>query len=551
MTPALKPARGIFTIRGKLRFQGIIGVVLAVIIGVLTFAFGHAYDSGIATQNRYYDSKLGISNVRYDIMDVDGWVEGLIRRVRNGVMDAAAPGNEVATGTAGVKDNVVKHMNQLDETVLSPAQQQEKQQLQAAWDEYWKANDALLASLQSVTPETIAAAAELVSGPVADAYGKVNDSATKLDESITKDMEAYQKHLQGTLMRWMPAFIVTLLVMIVSIALLSRVVSRQVVTAITKLQQATEQFEHGNLAEPIETTRLDELGRVSLSLENARHSLGTALSIASATSKTVADRTTVLAERLTQTSATASQASAEASTGARTAGTVSEAIRTTAAGIEEMGASIREISSNANQAAEVAGQAAEAARKANDTISKLGESSQQIGEVISTIQAIAEQTNLLALNATIEAARAGDAGKGFAVVAEEVKDLAGETGTATENISHQIDKIQQDSSAAIEAITHITEIIESVNNISITIASAVEQQTNTSTEMSSSVTDAASGADALSSQVSSFATMTDDASKELEQLSIDVQHLDSQVDQLNAEMHKFTTADADSPDAEG
>ena len=82
----------------------------------------------------------------------------------------------------------------------------------------------------------------------------------------------------------------------------------------------------------------------------------------------------------------------------------------------------------------------------------LAESAEKIGDVVGLITDIASQTNLLALNATIEAAHAGDAGKGFAVVASEVKNLANQTGKATEEIDAQITQIQAATKEAVEAI---------------------------------------------------------------------------------------------------
>ncbi len=65
-----------------------------------------------------------------------------------------------------------------------------------------------------------------------------------------------------------------------------------------------------------------------------------------------------------------------------------------------------------------------------------------VDEVARQIAAVAKQTNLLALNARIEAARAGETGNGFAVVADEVKNLAGQTGSATDEIERSVRELR-------------------------------------------------------------------------------------------------------------
>jgi methyl-accepting chemotaxis protein len=71
--------------------------------------------------------------------------------------------------------------------------------------------------------------------------------------------------------------------------------------------------------------------------------------------------------------------------------------------------------------------------------------SQDIGQ-------IAETTNILALNASIEAMRAGDAGRTFCVVASEVKLLANETRSATEEITSTIDALDEEANGVIKRI---------------------------------------------------------------------------------------------------
>ncbi|MEO0035415.1 MAG: hypothetical protein RLZZ501_1438 [Pseudomonadota bacterium] len=168
-------------------------------------------------------------------------------------------------------------------------------------------------------------------------------------------------------------------------------------------------------------------------------------------------------------------------------------VQTVAAAAEELSASIAEISRQVSQSAQISTEAAADAEKTNQLVEGLATTAARIGEVVGLITDIAAQTNLLALNATIEAARAGDAGKGFAVVAGEVKTLANQTARATEEISQQITSVQNATRDAVEAIGTIGGTINRINEITATIAAAVEEQGAATQEISRSVQGAAEG----------------------------------------------------------
>ncbi len=188
-------------------------------------------------------------------------------------------------------------------------------------------------------------------------------------------------------------------------------------------------------------------------------------------------------------------------------------VETVSSAAEELSASIAEIARHVQDASKMTAQAVQQANQTNLTIKDLGVASAEIGQVIKVITSIAQQTNLLALNATIEAARAGEAGKGFAVVANEVKELARQTAKATEEISRKIEAIQSSTSVAIGAIQSIGESIGKINEISTTIAGAVEEQTAATSEISRNVSEAARGTAEVSNNITGVSRSAEESGR--------------------------------------
>jgi methyl-accepting chemotaxis protein len=291
----------------------------------------------------------------------------------------------------------------------------------------------------------------------------------------------------------------------------------------------------GDLTQEITVTGTDAIGQLGMGLAKFFGDLRGSISSIAGNAQSLASSSEELTAVSQQMSANAEETSAQAGVVSAAAEQVSKNVQTVATSAEQMSASIKEISKNAVEAAKVATGAVHVAENTNATITKLGESSQEIGNVIKLITSIAQQTNLLALNATIEAARAGEAGKGFAVVANEVKELAKETTKATEDISQKIAAIQGDTQSAVSAIKQISTVINQINDISNTIASAVEEQTATTNEMNRNIAEAAKGSTEIAQNItgvataaqstSGGATQTQTSSSELSKMATDLQQL--------------------------
>ncbi len=215
----------------------------------------------------------------------------------------------------------------------------------------------------------------------------------------------------------------------------------------------------------------------------------------------IVDDVSAVEGRAQHVAETAEQTNHRAMTVASAAEQASANVETVASATEQLSASVSEIGRQVSESTRIAAVAVEEAGRTNQTVGSLSDAAQKIGEIVDLINSIAAQTNLLALNATIEAARAGDAGRGFAVVASEVKNLAHQTGKATEDIQAQVGAMQEVTALAVGAIRSIGGTIERMSEITTTIAAAVEQQGAAIEEIARNLQQAAEGTQTVTGSI--------------------------------------------------
>jgi methyl-accepting chemotaxis protein len=236
---------------------------------------------------------------------------------------------------------------------------------------------------------------------------------------------------------------------------------------------------------------------------------------------------------------TASDTSARAGAVANASAEATTNVQTVASATEQLNASVAEISRQVNECSRIAGEAAGQASATNQLVEGLYAAADKIGAVVQLINDIAGQTNLLALNATIEAARAGDAGKGFAVVASEVKNLATQTGSATDEIAGQISAVQSATSEAVTAIRTIAGTVSRINEIVGTIASAVVEQGAATQEIARNVQEAADGTNQVNVNISGVNQAADMTGVAAQQVLSAARELTDKSDELRQHVQHF------------
>jgi methyl-accepting chemotaxis protein len=250
-----------------------------------------------------------------------------------------------------------------------------------------------------------------------------------------------------------------------------------------------------------ETERMEEIRRrgeeaeaARIKAEQARQNTVEVAEVVSVTIdealQPVSDSAETLRQDAEKLNTSAAEAAAKTDTATSACRELSDLITSVAAGCEELGYSAKDVSSQLVKASELAAEAAGGANTANRTMLQLSHASKGINDIARTISDIANQTNLLALNATIESARAGEAGKGFSVVASEVKALANQTVKASQEISRQIDDLQQEMNEAVKEVTNALNAIQGVDKRIADVSQAMAQQATATAEIGASISQA-------------------------------------------------------------
>jgi methyl-accepting chemotaxis protein len=444
---------------------------------------------------------------KFRTADVAGWQTGYAFDFNRGVPDAASDSvgqrHQFVLSAEALRADYAG----LAEAGLTGDERGLLRTAQQSFESFMATDAQIVNGYRTGTPAAVRASNALAAGTALDQFGAAATATSDLAQKIIARARAVADGASTSARRGEVVVALVGSIGLLLSVLVAIVVVRSIARPLADLRLRLLDIADGDgdlRARLVEAGR-DELTDVAGAFNRFAGGIAEAMRAVDERSRSLDERSRQLTSVSTTLAASAQDTSRRAATASGAAESITTNVQTVAAGAEEMGASIAEIARSAGQAAQVASAAASLAASVTATVGQLGDSSRQIGEIAKVIGGIAEQTNLLALNATIEAARAGEHGKGFAVVAGEVKELASETARATGDITARITAIRRDTDEAVDAIGQITAVIDQVNDLQTTIASAIEQQTATTGEMSRGIGDVASGSAGISADVSAVA----------------------------------------------
>jgi methyl-accepting chemotaxis protein len=497
------------TIRIGARMIGVMTVLLVLFAAVVAVGLSAMSDQRAATRTLadYKTTTRLAMQVKFRSADFNGWQTAYAFDVVRGVPGATA---DTADGRAAFLASAAAFRTELAALRggrISAAEQRAIDDALTLFQEFMTKDESIVAGYRSGTPARVAQASLLVATEEIELFNRIAADVDAVVASIDAAADRAVADAERASQRASQVMTAVSVAAVLLGALLALLLIRSITRPLAALNHRLAEIADGDgdLTQRVHDGSGDEIGEAAGGFNRFADRMQRLVSEVAAGARRVAQAADELGAVSSRLATGSQQTSDQAGTVTAGARDVSAIVSTMAASAEEMSASIAEISRSATRASRIAESGVRAAHDANATVARLGTSSDEIQSIVKLITGIAQQTNLLALNATIEAARAGESGKGFAVVAGEVKDLAQQTATATEQIARQVDAIRHGSQAAAEVLGEIGRVVADINDTQLTIASAIEEQTATTNEMSRNVGETAVGAGAIATSIAGVA----------------------------------------------
>jgi methyl-accepting chemotaxis protein len=508
---------GLRSTRIGVRLVGVVAVLLILLVGVLLVGLQALSDQRRAT-GTITDAKTITRlamQVKFRAAEFNGWQTAYAFDVARGVGDAAKDPGSSRMVFLESAEKFRAELKQLGDSGLNDSERRSFTDASAQFDQLMELDGRLVAVYRTGDPARIAAGHTLVVDDKPRIFDQIETDVDNLVASIDSDSELSVKAAEADSARASTVMVgaggVAVLLGVLLSWLLIRSITRPLAALNARLAEIADG--DGDLTQRIADASRDEVGQAAGGFNRFADRMQGLVAEVAASARRVADSAEELSAVSAELAGGAEETSAQAGAVSASAEDVSGIVTTMAAAAEEMGASISEIAHSTSRATQIVESGVRAADDANATVARLGVSSDEIQSVVKLITVIAKQTNLLALNATIEAARAGEAGRGFAVVAGEVKALALETATATDDIFRKVEAIRLGSGEAVAAIGRIGEVVAEINDTQLTIASAIEEQTATTNEMSRNVMETAAGASEIAANIGGVAQTAEQVSR--------------------------------------
>ena len=415
-------------------------------------------------------------------------------------------GSQVATILSNESSNNSR-MQALDREVLSHPGTRDARALLALLPAKRAARTAALQEIQAMQNGRLGHVASIYRKAVYPAYGKYNLAAKQMFSAFDNNASDLSRRSKVLYRDMMLILVVSGVGAIVLVLLVANWINRTIRVQLRNTSEVVEKIAGGDLRSRVNTQDMrGVLANIGASVNAMSNRLETLIHNVRDAAAEVAQKGTDIDTLSQDLSSWAIQANDQADSISTTVKAMSTAATNVAHRAEEIASTAQQAKVEADKGGRVIGQTLDAMKEivasiehVSNTVIRFDESSARIGDIVATIQEITRQTNMLALNAAIEAARAGESGRGFAVVADEVRTLANRSVEAVDAIRAIVEKIQQDSGDAIQAmeggkerarlgakqgdearqaLSLITGQIDSVSERVVSVASAAEEQSH-------------------------------------------------------------------------